>query len=976
MEICFVDLMGLPEYDCDSPYKAPLGGTQSAICYYAEALAANDNKVTVVTVNTAVEHYSRGVIFKSTREIGTAKTNYNVIVWCSGPNKSGKLSLSNKMSGDLEICWIPHNINEPSIKDLPTLLYHYDYFAFVSEWQRNLYIDTYGIPIGKTMLMLNGNCAAFHKDFDAATKLPHFIYTSQPDRGLNLLAEAWPRIVEKWPSAELHTYASRTTYGLAEEQQTLDLFEQLRKLKNVQVHTPVSQTELADAVRKAAFFAYPCSFYETGCIACTEACASGCLPIVSDLGVLGTYFSNALHYDSSLVEKFVERADLYMDLYTNDREAFAAQSERLAERFQVERDYNRLAEIFLKTVNKNLIIKQNSVLTFKEAQIAYSDNNIRQARLLLANMEPLFEIQGHAFLYWLWMGVCYYRENRVHAALTAFQKASNLEINIQLCINMILINEELGNTKEMIDWCERSLKFRFDMNIINKILSAVQKLSYFERCKWGRYLLSLWNNDIHDQHWMTLFLSHGNMITSDYTLVMKHEEGHALITDLIAKGLAFSKLNSVDLSQPTINRFNLERLFSNLFLNMNYFETSNPNFFNAVKYYQTHLPQLTSTRAIHKFGKITHGRKLRIGFLSGDYVYHPVSYVLNGIVEHLDKSKFEVYLFSTSRKDPTNKLQEKMRSHATEFLDFEDNVQTLVDSIIEKDIDVLIEMCGHTTNGTTTINALRSKPARVVAQYFAFPNTYGLKTVDYKIGDSVVFPPGLDRYYTEKFCEIKGGMHTYKPIVDLEVKRIKNTHITFGCFNNPKKFRPEWIKSVCKILKAVTGSKLKLRYFNLDDPSIVAFYIKEFEKHGISKERLDIGLGETLMRYFESYADVDIVLDPWPYNGGTINIEALYCSRPYITLLGNSYVSRVGASLLHQVGFPELIAKNADDYVTKAIMLANDSARLDKYIEIIRPAVMKSTLCDNAAFTREFEKGLIWMLKDKKCFRKPIHDCD
>jgi predicted O-linked N-acetylglucosamine transferase (SPINDLY family) len=475
---------------------------------------------------------------------------------------------------------------------------------------------------------------------------------------------------------------------------------------------------------------------------------------------------------------------------------------------------------------------------------------------------------------------------------------------------------------------------------------------------------------------MTLFLSHGNMITSDYTLVMKHEEGHTLITDLIAKGLAFAKLHSVDLSQPTVNRNNIEKLFSNLFLNMNYFESSNPNILNAVKYFQEYMPELKLTRSKPTFEKITGGRKLRIGFLSGDYVYHPVSYVLNGIVEHLDKSKFEVYLFSTSRKDSSNKLQEKMRSHATQFLDLKDDVDTVIDSIVDKDIDVLVEMCGHTTNGTTLINALRSKPARVVAQYFAFPNTYGLKTVDYKIGDSVVFPPGLDRYYTEKFCEIKGGMHTYKPIVDLEVKRIKNTHITFGCFNNPKKFRPEWIKSVCKILKAVTGSKLKLRYFNLDDPSIVAFYTKEFEKHGISKERLDIGLGETLMRYFESYADVDIVLDPWPYNGGTINIEALYCSRPYITLLGNSYVSRVGASLLHQVGFPELIAKNADDYVTKAIMLANDSARLDKYIEIIRPAVMKSTLCDNAAFTREFEKGLIWMLKDKKWFRKPIHDCD
>lgn len=970
MEICFVDLMGLSEYDCDTPYTKPLGGTQSAICYYAEALAAKDHTVTVVAINTTAEHYSRGVVFKSIKDLGTKRTNYNVIIWCSGVDKAGKTSVGAKISGDLSICWIPHNINEPAVKDLPIMLYDYDYFAFVSEWQRNLYIDTYSIPIGKTMLMLNGNSPAFQQDFDAAEKLPHFIYTSQPDRGLHLLTEAWPRIVEKWPTAELHTYASRITYGLEEEPETLKLFDSLRALKNVHVHAPVSQTELADAARKAAFFAYPCSFYETGCIACTEACAAGCLPIVSDLGALGTYFSNCLHYDSSLLENFVERANVYMELYTNTREAFAAQSERVAARFQAERDYALLAEKFIKTVNTNLVKKQTSVETFKAAHITYGANKFREARLILANMDPLFESQDHAFSYWLWMGVCHYHEMRIHAALTAFQKAANVHTNLQLCVNMILVNEALGNTKEMIDWCERSLKYSFDMNVINKILGAVQKLSYFERCKWGRYLLSLWNNDIHDQHWMTLFLSHGNMITSDYTLVMKHEEGHALMTDLLAKGLAFAKLHKVDLSLPTMNRGNIEKLFSNLFLNMNYFDSSNPNFYNAVKYFQENMPDQKLSRVKKVFAPITAGRKLRIGFLSGDYVYHPVSYVLNGIVEHLDKSKFDIYLFSTSKRDDTNKLQLKMRRDATEFCDMKDNIEDVVETIESKDIDVLVEMCGHTTNGTTLINALRMKPARVVAQYFAFPNTYGLNTVDYKIGDAFVFPAGLERYYTEKFCKINGGMHTYKPILELEVKRVKNKHITFGCFNNPKKFRSDWIKAVCKILKAVDGSKLKMRYFNLDDPSIKAFYIKEFDKHGISKERLDIGLGETLLRYFESYADVDIVLDPWPYNGGTINIEALYCSRPYITVLGNSYVSRVGASLLQQVGYPELIAKNADDYVEKAIALAADADRLDTYIREIRPAVMKSTLCDNAAFTREFEKGLYWMLRQEKWLPK------
>lgn len=965
MEICFIDMMGVPEYDCDTPYTRPLGGTQSALCYYAEALAQKSHKVTVITANCAEIHTVRDVIFRPAKTLSGAPVNYSVVIWCSGPDHKIKTSLEKFVTGDLEICWIPHNINEPAVKDTAECLYKYDYFAFVSKWQRDLYVETYNIPVGKTMLMLNGNSPAFFEDFDAGEKLPHFIYTSQPDRGLDIVAKAWPEIVAKNPTAELHTYSSRKTYGFDDEEPINKLLNELRALPNVHVHDPVSQIELASAARRAAFFAYPTNFFETGCIACTEACAAGCLPIVSDLGVLGSYFNNCLHYDDTIVEQFVERASAYMDLFNTNRDAFNAQSERLALHYMNERDYAKLADSFIDTVNTLLVKKNDAVRTFNAARAAYAKNDYKQTRLLLSNMNQLFETQGNAFSYWLWMGVCHYHEVRLSAALAAFERAAKLNNTHQLCINMILVNEALGNTNEMIKWCENSLKYDFNINVINKILNAVQKLQYFDRCKWGRYLHSLWNNDINDSAWTTLFLSHGNMLVSDYTLVMKHEEGYKLMTDLIAKGIAFSNLHNIDLSENNINRINLDKLFSNLFLNMNYFDSHNPNYANAIKYYKENLPPLKEC-IMPRFEPITNGRKLRVGFLSGDLMYHPVSYILNGIVEHFDKSQFEVYTFSTAKPDSSNSMQEKIRKHSDHYFDLKTDDKAILKSILDADIDVLVEMCGHTTNGSALINVLRNKPARVVCQYFAFPNSYGVDEVDYKIGDKIVFPTGIEKYYTENLCKIDGGLHTYKPILDLTVNRVPHTGIIFGCFNNPKKFRPEWIKAVSQILRDVEGSRLKLRYFNLDDPSIRAFYVKEFEKHGVDKSRLDIGTGETLVKYFEAYGDVDIVLDPWPYNGGTINIEALYCSRPYITLLGNSYVSRVGASLLHQVGYTELIAHNAAEYVEKAVALAKDTARLEKYIAEIRPAAEKSTLLDNAAFTRKFEDGIKWMLREKK----------
>jgi len=574
-------------------------------------------------------------------------------------------------------------------------------------------------------------------------------------------------------------------------------------------------------------------------------------------------------------------------------------------------------------------------------------------------------MKEYVFLYFLWQGVCHYHLESYQTAFLYFKKAADYDETLQLCVNMILTSEKLDKKDDMLHWCERALKYKFDMNIIHKVLLIVQKKPYFERCKWAKYLLSLWNDDIQNLNWMNLFLSYGNLISGDLLLTLKHEEGNRMFMNIIENGLAYIELYKLDIRQSIQMRFNLERIFCNLFLNLNYSNTNNPEFYKYIEYYMKQLPPLASV-VKPTFSKISKDRKIRIGFLSGDLIYHPVSYILNGIIEHINSSKFETHIFSTTEKKE-NSLQEKMRKESTKYHElFGKSIIEIKDAIMAEDIDVLIEMTGHTANGSDIMNVLRWKPARVIANYFAYPNSYGLAEMDYKIGDDVVFPPGLERYYVEGFCKIKGGLHTYKPIMELSVNHRAHEGIVFGCTNNPKKYRPTWIKSVSKIMKGVEGSKLKMRYFNLDDPSIQEFYWKEFEKHGVDRSRVDLGLGETLNKYFESYADMDICLDPYPYNGGTINIETLYASLPYVTLLGTSYVSRVGASILHQVGHPELIARTEEQYVQMAIDLAKDSERIKMYKTTLRADMMKSTLGDNAAFAREFEHGITWMLEDKK----------
>lgn len=968
MEVLFVDFMNLPAYDCDTPYTKGIGGTQSAICYYAEALAAKGYKVTVALCNLSEPKLSRGVQFQTIAWVNSG-VKTDIVVWCSGVSKSVRQLFSTKIQANLKVAWIPHNVNEPAVDEMPNVLYDFDAFAFVSDWQRRKYIDTYGIESERTFLMLNGVSPGFIGDFDITAKKPKLIYLSQPDRGLSIVADAWSRIVEAHPDAEFHAYGSRRLYGGTDHSGTLAVFDRIRAMKNAFVEDPVGQTELVNVCRDAAIFAYPTDFYETGCITLTEACAGGCVPIVSELGVLGTYFNDCLPFDDGLVDAFVKRACQLLDLYKSDPTKFFARCERYAYHFQSERDYRLLADKFIKEVDNYLSLKQHAVTAFENAQTAFGNKNYRSARLHLDNMLPMFKNQSYVYNYFLWRGVCAFHENALRNAVVFFEKAYKWGNDIQLCINMILTHEKLNNGDEVIRWCENALKFKFNIQIIYKILNLVQKKPYFERCKWGKYLLSLWNDDIHSTDWMSLFLSHGNMVASDFTLVMRHEEGISNLANLIHRGLAFAKLNKQDLTKNIQMRSNLQKIFSNIFLNLNYCETRNPEHYRYIKYYMENIPKLSDI-VLAKFNKISPGRKIRIGFLSGDLVYHPVSYILNGIVEHIDKSKFEVHIFSTTPVHKDNSLQNKIRKHADTFADMGEDADCLKikDTIIEKDIDVLIEMTGHTSNGNKLIEALHYKPARVIANYFAYPNSYGIDTIDYKIGDKHVFPTGLENYYIEKFCKIEGGFHTYKPIVELSVNKKEHSGIMFGCTNNPKKYRPDWIKSVAKILKSVPGSKLKMRYFNLDDPSIQEFYWKEFEKHGVERSRIDLALGETLSKYFESYSDMDICLDPYPYNGGTINIEILYAGLPYVTKLGNSYVSRVGASILHQIGHPELIAKNDEEYVKLAVDLAKDAEKLAIYKNTIRSDMMRSTLGDNAAFTKQFEKGLLWMLNDKKWF--------
>jgi predicted O-linked N-acetylglucosamine transferase (SPINDLY family) len=909
-------------------------GAQSAIRSYGTALSSLGHDVDVFSKTSGPEVAGK-IVFKPLDSAPSPSAPPADLVICTGTFDPPATPAR------LRIAWIFETVGDAG--DLSDHLYDFDAFAFVSDWLRKKFIQMYGIEQERTLLMP----IPIEPIVGSTEKKPYFACEG-------LAPEVWRSILEKWPTAQLRVHEP--------------VSHELRDLSGV---VSVSASDWTGCLQESAFFLQVEETTVVESEALLSACAAGCIPIINDFGSQSTYFDTCLISNKTLIDQVVSTADQNMKLYTESSTQFQEQSNAIRTFFTKSRNVERLVAEFISSVQYAMDLRGYMIQRYLLAEQAFQENNYEKLHTYLENMIPFFTDKVAVYKYYLWLGVSSFHKKAYHSAVHYFEKAHTFSPDFQLCVNLILSYEKLNKKEKILYWCEQSLRFKVDIDILQKIFELTRNESYQVQQKWSGYIYSLWNNNPEHKDWMSFHLSHGTLLSNTEFLIMQHETGIARIKKMIENMFEYAGTNHIDLTKKCGFRTTLEKLFGNLLLNSNYYETHNPTLFSHASLYKNKLPQLDLERPAPLFVKIERGsRPLRIGFLSGDLMNHPVGYMLNGILEHMDKSRFETHVFSTTNRIKDSlPIQQRMRRNAFLYYDCVDmTIGQMVNTIVEADIDVLIEMTGHTTNNEKLLEVAYHKPARVLANYFAYPNTYGIAAYDYKIGDEHVFPKGLEQYYVESFCKIDGGFHTYKPIVDLSVNKKPHTGIVFGCTNNPRKYRPEWIKAVAQILSQVPDSRIKMRYFKLDDPSICDVYYREFEKHGINRSRVDLGVGEHISGYFSSYADMDICLDPFPYNGGTINIETLYAGLPYVTLLGKNYVSRVGASILHQVGHPELIAKSVDEYVAFAVALAKDAPRLQAYKDTIRDDMMKSTLGDNAAFTRRFEDACVWMLEQKKWF--------
>lgn len=352
------------------------------------------------------------------------------------------------------------------------------------------------------------------------------------------------------------------------------------------------------------------------------------------------------------------------------------------------------------------------------------------------------------------------------------------------------------------------------------------------------------------------------------------------------------------------------------------------------------------TQFIHSKENLDIKKRLHIGYLSSDFYCHAMMQFILPLLEHHHKDKFDFSLYSTSKK--VDYVTNRLKQINTEFYDCSKMTnEELAKFIYYNNVDILVDLGGFTH---CRCFALLYKPAPIQMQYLGFVNTMGMKEIDYIFADEFTIPKKSAKYYTEKPLYIDTCMQRFcfnnknQNLPELnELPYIKTGYITFGSFNCTSKLNDYTLKLWAKLLKSVPKSKL-LIYRTQMTPKIIERLKNKFKNFGINSNRLIFNNIPCKETHFKAYQLADIGLDPTPFNGLTITIEAISMGLPILTLAGKSMQSRGCARVNKALELEDLIAYNEDEYIKKGVTLAKNIDKLDYYRKNLRSILFNSIL--------------------------------
>ena len=370
--------------------------------------------------------------------------------------------------------------------------------------------------------------------------------------------------------------------------------------------------------------------------------------------------------------------------------------------------------------------------------------------------------------------------------------------------------------------------------------------------------------------------------------------------------------------------------------------------------------------------------KIRLGYYSADFYHHATCMLMAELFEKHDKSKFELYAFSFGPdiKDP---MRARVEAAFDQFID----VSTMSDKEVAEfsrmlGIDIAIDLKGSTKDHRFGIFSYRAAPIQL--SYLGYPGTMGAEYIDYLIADRTLIPQESQKFYTEKIAYMP---HSYQVndrsrvisdrVFTKQEVGLPEEGFVFACFNSNYKITPDVFDVWARILKSVEGSVLWL----FEDNKAAALNLrKEAHRRGLAPERLVFAPKIEISEHLARHKLADLFIDTLPYNAHTTASDALWAGLPVLTCMGESFASRVAASLLNAIEMPELITNSLREYEELAVAVGKDPQRAQALKQKLETNKLTTPLFDSALFTNNIENLYVQMHKQhlvngsKPCLRR------
>ena len=389
--------------------------------------------------------------------------------------------------------------------------------------------------------------------------------------------------------------------------------------------------------------------------------------------------------------------------------------------------------------------------------------------------------------------------------------------------------------------------------------------------------------------------------------------------------------------------------------------------------YRVSCPDYKVKKDILKFSSkdelVKTGTKINIGFVSGDFICHPVSYFIHSILNYLNYDLFNVTCYSVKVVKLDGMFPKcqwvVVKNMSNE--DFKNRIQ-------QDKIDILFDLSAHT--GDNRLDTFVLKPAPIQISYCGYPNSSGIRSMDYRITDKFCDSNASQKYYQEKFIFMDRCFLSYTPSIGIdnlpeltEEPSIKNGWVTFGTFNRYNKINSMVVGVWEQILQRAPTARLAIKTKEFSSQKIKQQFLDTFKDKSTLDRVIIMPYSDTYTEHLPDYNKLDVAIDTFPYSGTTTSCESLMMGVPVLTLFDNIrhyHSQNVTTSLMRNCGLDEYVTESQEEYIERAVWMANHPEELVGLKRKVRDAFVNGPICDYKSFTDEFENKLINTYKAHK----------